>query len=73
MDTTGCGDVFHGAFLHGWFQNWTLRQTAEFASRVAAETVRQLGGRSVLRQPKLLKDLENTVLHVSASDSGEGP
>jgi sugar/nucleoside kinase (ribokinase family) len=18
IDTTGCGDVFHGAFLHGW-------------------------------------------------------
>lgn len=57
VDTTGCGDVFHGAFLHGWFRNWPLRRTAEFASRVAAETARQLGGRSVLYQPGLLKEL----------------
>jgi sugar/nucleoside kinase (ribokinase family) len=70
MDTTGCGDVFHGAFLHGWFRNWTLRQSAEFASRVASETVRQLGGRSVLRQASLLKNLESSVLNVSASDPG---
>jgi sulfofructose kinase len=59
VDTTGCGDVFHGAFLHGWFRNWPLRRTAEFASRVAAENVRQLGGRSILRQPEVLKELEN--------------
>ena len=58
VDTTGCGDVFHGAFIHGMMQNWRLPRTAEFAARLAGETARQLGGRSVLRQPELLKTLE---------------
>ncbi len=49
VDTTGCGDVFHGAFLHGWLQGWPLRETAVFASKLAAETARGLGGRCALR------------------------
>jgi sugar/nucleoside kinase (ribokinase family) len=49
VDTTGCGDVFHGAFLHGWLQKWPVRQTAEFASKLASETARGLGGRHALR------------------------
>lgn len=59
VDTTGCGDVFHGAFLHGCLREWPLRRTAEFASRVAAESARHLGGRSVLLQPGLLESLVN--------------
>jgi sugar/nucleoside kinase (ribokinase family) len=61
VDTTGCGDVFHGAFLHGWLSQWPLRRTAAFASRVAAESARHLGGRSVLRQRNLLKACENAL------------
>jgi sugar/nucleoside kinase (ribokinase family) len=57
VDTTGCGDVFHGAFLHGWLQRWPLRRTAEFASKVAAESARHLGGRCVLQQAELLEAL----------------
>jgi sulfofructose kinase len=54
VDTTGCGDIFHGAFLHGWLKQWPLRRTAEFASRLAAESARHLGGRSLLREPGML-------------------
>ncbi|MGV3658912.1 MAG: carbohydrate kinase family protein [Prosthecobacter sp.] len=49
VDTTGCGDVFHGAFLHGWLHAWDLRRCAEFASRLAAKNAEGLGGRHVLR------------------------
>ncbi|HSJ01613.1 MAG TPA: PfkB family carbohydrate kinase [Verrucomicrobium sp.] len=49
VDTTGCGDVYHGAFLHGWLCGWPLRKTARFASLLAAETARSLGGRTALR------------------------
>jgi sulfofructose kinase len=48
VDTTGCGDVFHGAFLHGWLREWDVRRTAEFASRLAARNAEGLGGRFVL-------------------------
>jgi len=52
VDTTGCGDVYHGAFLHGWLAGWELERCAAFASEWAAATVGGLGGRWVLRDRK---------------------
>jgi sugar/nucleoside kinase (ribokinase family) len=46
VDTTGCGDVFHGAFAYGLAKGMELRRTAEFASAVAALKCRKLGGRA---------------------------
>ena len=51
VDTTGCGDVFHGAFLHGWHQRWPIKKTAQFAADLAAKTARGLGGRWALPTP----------------------
>jgi sulfofructose kinase len=45
VDTTGAGDVFHGAFIHGLLQGWRLAQTVEFAAAVAAIKCTKLGGR----------------------------
>ena len=45
VDTTGAGDVFHGAYLTGLLRGWDLRQTARFASAVAAIKCTHLGGR----------------------------
>lgn len=49
IDTTGCGDVFHGAFLHGWLSQWPLERCAEHASRVAAKNAEGPGGRHVIK------------------------
>ena len=46
VDTTGCGDVFHGAFIYGLLREWGLPRAAEFASAVAALKCRALGGRA---------------------------
>jgi sulfofructose kinase len=46
VDTTGAGDVFHGAFIYGLLKKWTLRKTAEFANACAAMKCRKLGGRA---------------------------
>lgn len=46
VDTTGCGDVFHGAFIYGMLQSWSLRRIAEFANAAAALNCRELGGRA---------------------------
>jgi len=46
VDTTGCGDVFHGAFIVGQVHGWSLRETAQFASAVSALKARKLGGRA---------------------------
>ncbi|MEE2709069.1 MAG: PfkB family carbohydrate kinase [Gemmatimonadota bacterium] len=45
IDTTGAGDVYHGAFIFGMLQEWPLEKTAEFASAVAAMKCTKLGGR----------------------------
>ena len=46
VDTTGAGDVFHGAFIYGLLQKWNLKKTARFACATAAMKCRKLGGRS---------------------------
>lgn len=47
VDTTGCGDIYHGAFLHGWLQGWLPAKCAYFASEQAAKNAEGLGGRWV--------------------------
>ncbi|MCI0515535.1 PfkB family carbohydrate kinase [candidate division KSB1 bacterium] len=46
VDTTGAGDVFHGAFIYGLLQHWDLPQILRFASAVAALKCCSLGGRA---------------------------
>jgi len=46
VDTTGAGDVFHGAFAYGVARGWTPRQLMLFSSAVAALKCTKLGGRT---------------------------
>lgn len=46
VDTTGAGDVFHGAYLVGLLRGWSPEQVALFASAVAALKCEALGGRA---------------------------
>lgn len=46
VDTTGAGDVFHGAFLAGLLQNWSIRKCADFSNAVAAIKCTRQGGRA---------------------------
>jgi len=48
VDTTGCGDVFHGAFTFGLAQGWAVARIARFASACAALKCRALGGRTAI-------------------------
>jgi len=45
VDTTGCGDSYHGAFLFGLLKGLDLEQAAALASAVAALNSQALGGR----------------------------
>jgi sulfofructose kinase len=45
VDTTGAGDVFHGACLVGLLRGWDLRRIATFATAVSALKCTRLGGR----------------------------
>lgn len=61
VDTTGCGDAYHGAFLYGELRGWDLRSKMLFASAYAALKATRLGGRKglpVLAEMKeFLRDL----------------
>jgi sugar/nucleoside kinase (ribokinase family) len=48
VDSTGCGDTYHGAFLFGLLRGFGLAETARLASRVAAAVAQRLGGRAGL-------------------------
>jgi sulfofructose kinase len=45
LDTTGAGDVFHGAFAYALAKGMNTRATARFASAVAALKCTKMGGR----------------------------
>jgi sugar/nucleoside kinase (ribokinase family) len=46
VDTTGAGDVFHGAYIVGMMHGWTPRQCALFSTAVSAIKCTRLGGRA---------------------------
>lgn len=48
IDTTGCGDAFHGGFIYGVLNGLDLSETIEFASAVAALKTLKAGGRAGL-------------------------
>jgi len=45
VDTTGAGDVFHGAYIVGLLKGWNLQQIARFSTATAAIECTRLGGR----------------------------
>lgn len=45
IDTTGAGDVFHGAFCYAVLQGMSLEETLEFSNAMAAMNCRALGAR----------------------------
>jgi ribokinase len=45
LDTTGCGDVFHGAYALAISRTHTILDATRFASVAAALSARSVGGR----------------------------
>ncbi len=45
VDTTGAGDVFHGAFIFGLLNNWNLETILKFSSATASIKCTKIGGR----------------------------
>ncbi len=46
VDTTGAGDVFHGAFIFGVLEGWDIERICVFSNAVSALKCRRLGGRA---------------------------
>ncbi|GMR24159.1 MAG: sugar kinase [Acidobacteriota bacterium] len=52
MDTTGAGDVFHGAFTHAFLKTKSVRDAARFANLTAARKCEGMTGRAPLPPEK---------------------
>jgi len=60
LDTTGAGDVFHGAYIYGLLQEWDLEEALKFASACAALKCRCLGGRAGIATIKEVRQFMET-------------
>ncbi|TWU57997.1 carbohydrate kinase family protein [Rubripirellula reticaptiva] len=60
VDTTGCGDTFHGAFLYGIAKGFSVRRSSHLASIVAANNACGLGALAVDLNSIELKINRNT-------------
>ena len=57
VDTTGAGDVFHGAFCYSVLKEATLRDALEFSNAMAALNCTQLGARGGIASAVQARDL----------------
>lgn len=57
VDTTGAGDVFHGAFAYGIARGWNLDYCGLFASVTAALSCTALGGRAAIPDAATVEQL----------------
>ncbi|OHB28578.1 MAG: hypothetical protein A2X84_03630 [Desulfuromonadaceae bacterium GWC2_58_13] len=65
IDTTGCGDVFHGGYIYGLLQGWPLPRVVTFAAACAALKTRALGGRTAI---PTLPEVESLLLTPGARE-----
>lgn len=61
-DTTGAGDVFHGAFLYGLLQDWDFKKTMNFSNVCGALKCMKIGAR------RGMPTLEHAMKHLDALD-----
>ncbi len=65
VDTTGAGDVFHGAFIYGLLKGWSLETTAQFSSAVSAIKCMKLGGRAGISSLGKMKEFLTSRSNIS--------
>ncbi len=68
VDTTGAGDVFHGAYAYGVASAWSVERCGLFASVTAALKCSQLGGRAGIPGASEVNEL---LLEMSAKEMEE--
>ncbi len=61
LDTTGCGDAFHGAYAFALLAGWALPQRLEFSAYIASRVALNLGGRSALPTCDMLRREESSL------------
>ena len=57
VDTTGAGDVFHGAFCYAVLEEWPIPETLEFANAMAALNCTKFGARGGIASFRQVRSL----------------
>jgi len=60
LDTTGAGDIFHGAFLYGLVRGWQVEETLEFSCAAAALNCQAPGARGHIAPLSEIENLRRT-------------
>jgi sulfofructose kinase len=60
VDSTGAGDVFHGAFIYGLVQAWDTERILDFANAAAALNCTSIGARGGIAPVEAILDLLET-------------
>ncbi len=72
VDTTGAGDIFHGAFVYALVQGWPLNRRLDFACAAAALNCTAVGARGGVRPVAEIERLmREGMRHPAAYDQGE--
>jgi sulfofructose kinase len=72
VDTTGAGDIFHGAFVYALLQGWPLDRQLEFSCAAAALNCTALGARGGIRSvPEIERLIREGPRHPAAFDRTE--
>ena len=66
-DTTGAGDVYHGAYIYGLLQDWDMFRCMRFASATAALSCQKTGTRAGIPDLKTVHEFLKT--HESEGNS----
>lgn len=61
IDSTGAGDIFHGAFAYGIANNWPLEKTLKYANAAGAMSVTRIGGRNSIFSKEEMDEVFNEV------------
>jgi sulfofructose kinase len=73
VDTTGCGDAFHGAYAAGILGGLSLGCCLEFAAWVAAQVALGLGGRSHLPTRGSLRKADHSIFSTELQEALSSP
>jgi sugar/nucleoside kinase (ribokinase family) len=68
VDTTGAGDVFHGAFIHGLIAGWDMQRMLDFANAMAGLNCTKFGARGgIATQADAEKLMSSGTRHINRS------
>lgn len=60
-DSTGAGDIFHGAFVYGLIKKWEMEKILRFANIAGALSVKNLGSRNSVFSKEEVEDIYNGI------------